>query len=33
MMLRGSKVILYYHVITTENLFEAYPTIAARVKF
>ncbi|HEY4323646.1 MAG TPA: DUF5020 family protein [Mucilaginibacter sp.] len=29
----GSKVILYYHVITTENLFEAYPTIAARVKF
>ncbi|WP_259066970.1 DUF5020 family protein [Mucilaginibacter sp. X4EP1] len=29
----GSKILLYYHVITTENLFEVYPTIAARVKF
>ena len=29
----GSKIILYYHVITSENLFETYPTIAARVKF
>jgi hypothetical protein len=29
----GSKIIMYYHVITAENLFEAYPTIAARVKF
>jgi hypothetical protein len=29
----GSKFILYYHVITTENLFDVYPTIAVRVKF
>jgi hypothetical protein len=29
----GSKILLYYHVITTENLFELYPTIAARIKF
>jgi len=29
----GSKVILYYHVVTAENVFESYPTIAARVKF
>ena len=29
----GSKEIMYYHVITTKNLFEVYPTIAARVKF
>jgi hypothetical protein len=29
----GSRAILYYHVITTENLFEVYPTIAARIKF
>jgi len=29
----GSKLIMYYHVITTENVFEAYPTIAARIKF
>jgi hypothetical protein len=29
----GSKFILYYHVITAENLFEVYPTIAARIKF
>lgn len=29
----GSKILLYYHVITTQNLFEVYPTIAARVKF
>jgi hypothetical protein len=29
----GSKINLYYHVLTTENLFEIYPTIAARFKF
>jgi Domain of unknown function (DUF5020) len=29
----GSKAIMYYHVITTQNLFEVYPTIAARIKF
>ncbi len=29
----GSKEIMYYHVITTQNLFEVYPTIAVRVKF
>jgi len=29
----GSKAILYYHVITSENLFEIYPTVAARIKF
>lgn len=29
----GSKIFLYYHVINTENLFEAYPTLAARIKF
>jgi len=29
----GSKEIMYYHVITTENLVEVYPTIAVRVKF
>jgi len=29
----GSKAIMYYHVIIPQNLFEIYPTIAARVKF
>ena len=29
----GSKAILYYHVITTQNLFEVYPTVAVRMKF
>jgi len=29
----GSKAILYYHVVIPQNLFEVYPTIAARVKF
>jgi hypothetical protein len=29
----GSKVLLYYHVITAQNVFELYPTIAARIKF
>jgi hypothetical protein len=29
----GSKFIMYYHVIIPQNLFEVYPTIAARVKF
>ncbi len=29
----GSKSLMYYHVVTSENVFEVYPTIAARVKF
>jgi hypothetical protein len=29
----GSKELLYYHVITTQNLFEVYPTLALRMKF
>jgi hypothetical protein len=29
----GSKELLYYHVVTPENVFEVYPTIAARIKF
>jgi hypothetical protein len=29
----GSKINLYYHVLTSENLFQIYPTVAARVKF
>ncbi|HZY36484.1 MAG TPA: DUF5020 family protein [Mucilaginibacter sp.] len=29
----GSKFIMYYHVINPQNLFEVYPTIAARIKF
>ena len=29
----GSKFIMYYHVVIPQNLFEVYPTIAARVKF
>ena len=29
----GSKEIMYYHVVTSANLFEVYPTLAARFKF
>ncbi len=29
----GSRALLYYHIITTENLFEVYPTVAVRIKF
>lgn len=29
----GSKLIIYYHVTTMQNLFEIYPTIAMRIKF
>jgi hypothetical protein len=29
----GSKINLYYHVLTSENLFQVYPTVAARFKF
>ena len=29
----GSKEIMYYHVINTQNLFEVYPTLALRVRF
>jgi hypothetical protein len=29
----GSKFIMYYHVITPQNQFEVYPTVAVRVKF
>lgn len=29
----GSKEIMYYHVINTQNLFEVYPTVALRIKF
>ncbi|MES2111591.1 MAG: DUF5020 family protein [Bacteroidota bacterium] len=28
----GSKQLLYYHVNTTENVFQVYPTVAVRVK-
>jgi hypothetical protein len=28
----GSKINLYYHVNTTDNIFQAYPTIAVRIK-
>jgi len=28
----GSKQLLYYHVNTTENLFQIYPTVAIKVK-
>lgn len=28
----GSKQLLYYHVNTSENLFQVYPTVAVRVK-
>lgn len=28
----GSKINLYYHVNTTDNVFQAYPTIAVRIK-
>lgn len=29
----GSKINLYYHVLSSENLFQVYPTLAARFKF
>ena len=29
----GSKMLSYYHVITDQNIFEVYPTIAVRIKF
>ena len=29
----GSKINIYYHVLNTENLLQAYPTLAARFKF
>ncbi len=29
----GSKINLYYHVLTNEDLFQIYPTLAARFKF
>lgn len=29
----GSKINLYYHVLTSENLLQVYPTLAARFKF
>lgn len=29
----GSKVLLYYHVVTNDDVFQVYPTVAARVKF
>jgi hypothetical protein len=29
----GSKINLYYHVLTNEDLFQVYPTLAARFKF
>jgi len=29
----GSKQLLYYHVTTTENVFQVYPTVAMRIKF
>jgi hypothetical protein len=29
----GSKINLYFHVLTDENLLQVYPTIAARFKF
>jgi hypothetical protein len=29
----GSKINLYYHVLTGENLFQLYPTLAVRFKF
>ena len=28
----GTKVNMYYHVLTTENIFQAYPTIAIKCK-
>jgi hypothetical protein len=28
----GSKQLLYYHVVTSENVFQVYPTFAVRVK-
>jgi hypothetical protein len=29
----GSKINMYYHVLSNENLLQVYPTIAARLKF
>lgn len=29
----GSKINMYFHVLTDENLLQVYPTIAARIKF
>jgi hypothetical protein len=29
----GSKVNMYFHVLTTEDLLQVYPTIGARFKF
>lgn len=29
----GSKINLYYHVLTGENVLQVYPTLAARFKF
>ncbi len=29
----GSKINVYYHVLTNQNLFRAYPTLAVRFKF
>lgn len=29
----GSKINMYYHVLTSDNIFQVYPTIAARFKF
>jgi hypothetical protein len=29
----GSKINLYYHVLTNEDLFQVYPTLAVRFKF
>ncbi len=29
----GSKINMYYHVLTPQNLLQVYPTLAARVKF
>lgn len=29
----GSKINMYYHVLTTDNVFQVYPTLAARFKF
>ncbi len=29
----GTRAILYYHVVTTDNVFQVYPTMAVRFKF
>lgn len=28
----GTKINMYYHVLTTESIFQAYPTLAIRCK-